>query len=504
MERDIDLLRIEKIRSAVREVLSAGYQLSPDAVEVLKEALDPQQVVKLAIEKAEKASPKLNALSAELLKAVIRELEGITPKVTFRPYASEVEEEVEIVKDPTTQLSTEGTESGFLRYFRSRLEKLQSLLRERMDVADVLSISEALRKSVGSTVKFVGLVFEKVERRGRIRLLLDDLEEEATVVFKTGVGPGYEKARQLLVDQVVCIQATRYPAYFLGNDVVWPDVPLKARRKEAEEPIYAALTSDLHVGSKQFLEELFHRFLQWLRGRYGSHVERRIAGRVKYVVIAGDLVDGLGVYPGQEEDLLIADVGEQYDYVGRLLEEVPEYVRVIVIPGNHDAVRQALPQPAIPSKYAKQLYSNDSITMLGNPAHVKLHGASLLLYHGRSLEDIISSVRGLSYSRPEDAMCLLLRGRHLAPMYGASTPIAPELEDMLVIEDTPDVLHCGHMHVNGYKSYRGVKVVNSGTWQATTSYQLKRGITPTPGKLPVLDLCTLEMIEIDFKSSLAA
>ena len=40
----------------------------------------------------------------------------------------------------------------------------------------------------------------------------------------------------------------------------------------------------------------------------------------------------------------------------------------------------------------------------------------------------------------------LLRARHLSPIYGSQTPIAPEMEDLLVIEDVPDIFHVGHVH----------------------------------------------------------
>src|SRR5207244_6090793 len=102
---------------------------------------------------------------------------------------------------------------------------------------------------------------------------------------------------------------------------------------------------------------------------------------------------------------------------------------VVLIPGNHDAVRQALPQPAIPKDFAGPVYDSRKIVSLGDPAEVRLHGVHFLLYHGTSLMDILSGVPGLDYQRPVEAMEHQLRARHLPPEDGETTPTGPEQED---------------------------------------------------------------------------
>jgi DNA polymerase II small subunit len=140
--------------------------------------------------------------------------------------------------------------------------------------------------------------------------------------------------------------------------------------------------------------------------------------------------------------------------------------------------------------------------MLSNPARVVLHGVELLLYHGRSLDDVISSVPGVSYrdlgTTAHRAMELLLKSRHLAPTYGQRTPLAPEPEDFLVIENPPDIFQCGHVHVVDYELYRGTLILNSGAWQNQTEYQRKMGLVPQPGVAPIVDLQTLQVFPMDF------
>lgn len=249
------------------------------------------------------------------------------------------------------------------------------------------------------------------------------------------------------------------------------------------------------------MEKEFNEFLSWLNLKHGNELSREIARKVKYLVIAGDLIDGVGVYPNQEKDLEIPDIYDQYTEVARLLSKVPKHIPIIIIPGNHDASRKSLPQPAIPKEYAAKLYELENLYSLGNPSIVRLHGVEFLIYHGRSLDDVLSSVPKLNFTQPEQAMKLLLQARHLAPIYGGKTPIAPEEIDHLVIERIPDVFHAGHVHVNGSCRYRGTLIINSGAWQRQTEYQKMMGLNPTPGIVTLLNLKTFQTITMNFSQS---
>jgi DNA polymerase II small subunit len=160
------------------------------------------------------------------------------------------------------------------------------------------------------------------------------------------------------------------------------------------------------------------------------------------------------------------------------LDKIPKDVKIILSVGNHDAIRQAEPQPALP-KDIREFFSNNVIHV-GNPAYVNLDGLKVLIYHGRSLNDLIARIPRLSDEKPHEAMIELLKRRHLCPLYGEKTPIAPEREDWLVIDEVPDVFHSGHVHTYGVGFYRGVFVVNSSTWQAQTEFQKKINLKPNP------------------------
>ena len=137
-----------------------------------------------------------------------------------------------------------------------------------------------------------------------------------------------------------------------------------------------------------------------------------------------------GIYPGQEKELEIQDVYKQYDTLMGYLEQVPEYINIVMIPGNHDAVRRADPQPKLDKSLIKKDYSN--VILGSSPSMFKIEQFNVLMYHGNSMDSMIANIPGLSYHNPEYVIVEYLRRRHLGPIFGANHLI-PEEKDYLVI-----------------------------------------------------------------------
>lgn len=511
----------ERLQRAVSLTIEAGYQLNKEAFDFLNslsKTEDPIKLIEETIKRMENFPEKtlfidknlLQEIAGEAFPEALKEKPPLAPspshpfpkaKKTFHAYAKDIDAEIKIVKDPTNDICESGTLEEYLEYFQDRFKRLERILRRRIDTKDAVTISDALKAPVNSKIKIICMITEKRESKAKLLLRVEDLKATATIL----VSPNKDhrimkKARELLPDQVVCIAATKgRNDLLIAQDIIRPDTPQR-KSNLAPSPVYAALISDLHVGSKMFVKEAFTRFLLWLNGKFGNAKAQRTAAHVKYVVIAGDIVDGIGVYPKQKEELAITDIYEQYRLASKFIEEIPDYIEVVIIPGNHDASRKALPQPAIPQDYAEPLHEARKVYSLGNPSTVSFHDVQLLLSHGRSLDDIVSVSSEVSFNSPEKAMKLLLQSRHLAPVYGGKTPIAPEKKDFMVIEKPPDILHCGHVHVLKHESYRGTLLVNSGTWQEQTSYQKEMGLVPTPGIVPVVNLQTLDITTINFST----
>jgi len=515
----------ERLQKAIETTIAAGYQLDSGAFEFLSIVAatdDPTVIMHKALQRIEELEEKPLFIDRSFLETLLEqpdpsEERQVQPqaieenleeqpekqmsegKSVFHPYAKDVEANISVIEDPTGKLSSNGTLEDYLQYFQDRFKRVERLLRQRIDVKAATPILEALKSPAKAKLKMICMITEKREAKQNMILMVEDLQASATILVTHNAPEElHRKAQMLLPDQVVCIAVVKTRSnLFLAEDIIFPEVGQKPQRR-ASEPIYAVLTSDLHVGSVKFQREAFNRFMLWLNGKYGNDKMREIAGHIKYVLVAGDIVDGVGVYPNQVKELVIKDVHKQYRLASKLIEQIPDYVEVIVSPGNHDAPRKALPQPAISDDFLKTLQENRSIHSLGDPCIVSLHNVEVLMYHGRSLDDIIGTVPGIGHEHPEKAMKLLLQSRHLAPLYGGKTLLSPENRDFLVIERIPDIFHAGHIHVMGYCNYRGVLIVNSGGWQEQTDYMQKLGLVPTPGKVPVVNLQTLETTVLSF------
>lgn len=510
----------EKLHKAVEMTLTAGYQLDKDAFEflnVIASTEDPTEIMNKALQRLGKVKDKPLFIERRFLEDLLKEIyisEKMTPcqekeeidqkwvmegKKLFHPYAKEVESNIKVIEDPGSKLCTSGNLTDYLEYFRDRFKRMERILRQRIDVKSATSIIEALKAPPNTKLKIIGMVTEKREFKQKIILVIEDLQASATLFIPQSAPKELlNKASKLLLDQVICVSVTKTRSNMLMvDDIILPDVAQKQQNK-APVPVYAALTSDLHIGSTKFQEEALKKFFLWLNGKYGNEKMREIAGRVKYVLIAGDIVDGIGIYPNQRRELAVKDIYGQYKLAAKFIEQIPDYIEVVIIPGNHDAPRRAQPQPPISGEFLELLEESRNIYSLGNPSYLSLHKVEVLMYHGRSLDDIFSTVPGMEHSRPEKAMTLLLQCRHLAPVYGGKTPLSPENKDFLVIERTPDIFHAGHIHILGYTNYRGVLVVNSGCWQAQTSYMRMQGLTPTPNMVPVVNLKTFDVEVLSF------
>jgi len=392
--------------------------------------------------------------------------------------------------DITGRSTCVGEYQDFVRYFRDRYSRIREMLSGRLNARPIESLKKDL---AGREISIIGMVMDvRTSAKGNKVVELEDPTGMVTVIFTKG-DLASEEITNLVLDEVVGVTGTTDgKGRFFGKTLLRPD--LQARSSIATGEGGALLLSDVHVGSTYFMEDAWERFIEWISGEMDDPLE--IASKVKYAVIAGDLVDGIGIYPGQEADLAIMDIWEQYERAAELINEIPDRIQIVLSPGNHDVVRQAEPQPALPDSLQGLFKKN--VVFVGNPATFRLGGVEWLVYHGRSIDDLVLKIPGLSYGEPEKAMVEMLKRRHLSPIYGNRVSIAPEEEDLLVIRRPPAVLHCGHVHTIGMTRYKGVTVINSGTWQGQTDFQKKMNIQPTPAIVPYLDLSTMRARKLIF------
>jgi DNA polymerase II small subunit len=469
----------ENATNALKYALSKGFQIHPDAFKILEkiESKELETIIKRIVR--EKAKQNLFLINQNDLKIFVNfEID------------ENIENKHEIISDPTRKITSAEGIDGFGTLFASRYSKLLKIISQRTQAKKLIQIDTVKAGKPKEEVYVGGLLMERKIDRDVTKLTVDDPSGSLeTLVFNKDIQP---LANSLLVDQFVMQSITSGKnGGFVTKELVIPDVPEHVTNRSKTET-YAVLISDLHVGSKYFMEKEFGEFVSWLSS------PDPIARKVRFVLVCGDVVDGVGIFPNQDKELLLIDISKQMAKAAQMLDKIPKHIKIFIIPGNHDPGRRALPQPAIPEKHNLDLWNRENFFMLGNPSVVALNGVKVLMFHGQSLDDVVGTTPGLSYMQPAKAMRVLLKARHLSPIYGKRTPIAPETEDMMVIDEVPDIFHSGHIHVVDLDMYKGTLIVNSGAWQTQTPYQASVGISPTPGVAVIVNLATLKVFTKSF------
>ena len=388
----------------------------------------------------------------------------------------------EVLQDASKKSYTNGEIKDFTSYFNSRFQKLKALLLKKPGLRDSYPMKDVgVRDDV---VNVIGMVNDIRNTKNNHKIM--EIEDETgfiTVLIHNENHSLFEMAESIVKDEVIGVIGSKKGTLVIASDIIHPSVP---RIEEKKMDLSAVFISDIHIGSSTFLDKEFQRFIKWINGDFGDEEQRNIANDVRYLVIAGDVVDGIGIYPHQEEELTIKNIYEQYEEAARFLGDIND-IKIVIAPGNHDASRLAEPQPAIPEHYAADLYKIKNAEFVSNPSLVSLDGFKTLIYHGRSFDDIAMTINGCSHQTSDLIMRELIEKRHLAPIYGERTPLASEFEDHLVIDEIPDIFHTGHVHINAYKKHKGIHMINSGTFQSQTEFQKIYNIMPTCAEVPVLN-----------------
>ena len=397
----------------------------------------------------------------------------------------------------------------FVQHFRARYNSLKNILVNRPELNDCISINRVLNKNSNEKVSIIGLIIEKrITKNGNMMFELEDLSGKILCIVSKNNKELFNFSQDLILDEVVGIIGSSSDKIIFVNDILLPDVPMSNELKKMDEENYIVFTSDIHFGNKVFLKKEFLRFIDWLNGDYGDEEQKKIASKVKFLFLVGDLIEGVGVYPNQEEDLLIKDVREQYDILASYLDKIRKDIQIVIIGGNHDSLRIAEPQPKLNPIHAKSIYDLDNTTILTNPSMVNIfssqnfEGFNVLMYHGFSylyMADNVESVRlNGRLERVDLIMKHSLQARHLAPTHNSVQYIPEEGEDPLVIDKVPDFYASGHIHRISALNYRGVTMIGGGCWNKQTEFMEKRGIVPDPSKVVIANLKTREIKILNF------
>ena len=484
------------------DIVNKGFFISPD----LK--IDNGNINSF-LRFLEELEPKPLVVSNEIYNDFLKTKKNEESKkeyVIFRhsEHRPDIQTKVKIKKNYTSS-NKKPTISDWAAHYLDRYNSLKGILQNREELRGAISIGRAKKADGRQKVALIGMV-QNIRKTfsGSTIITLEDPTGLINLYLKKEVAT--KLAQEVVLDEVIGVIGTKSRDFVYVEKLLFPEIP-EHPIKKAEDEVYAAFISDIHLGSYVFLANEFKQFINWISGKTGSKEQKDMASKTRYLFVAGDIVDGVGVYPGQEKELLIKDIYTQYKEVAKYFSQVPKDVQIMIIPGNHDALKLAEPQHALFKDIAAPLYDLENVHMFSNPSLINIHnigkfpGFDTLIYHGVSFDHIVSEVpsfRKNGYERADKIMEFLLKKRHLSPTHG-STRIDPTPQDFLTINKIPDIFATGHIHYTSVGRYKNILTLNSGCFQDKTEFQIKLGHNPTPGRVPVLNLKTNHTKILRFK-----
>jgi DNA polymerase II small subunit len=412
---------------------------------------------------------------------------------------------VEVIKEPTFE-PHRITISEFTKANRTKYSAMKTFLMNRPELQNAVSIKRAPQMEDRNTT-IIGMIFDIAKLpTGTIKLELEDPSGKMIAIISQKNKELMKKAEWLTHDEVLGFIGGCSKGIFFVKDIVLPDIPQK-QIPQTDEDVYVVFSADMHIGSNVFNAASFNNFISWLEGKYGDDSQKEIASKVKYILFAGDIIDGVGVYPNQNKELNIVDIYDQYKELTKYLKRIPSNKQVIISPGTHEGVRIEDPKPHIPQKFIPDLYNMPNVTLVTDPAYVRLHkvggypGLNVLMYHGDSYDYYIGTIDALrlagGYDKGTEVMKYLLKRRSLSPSYGGQE-VLPMNEDPLIIYQVPDVMHSGHLHKGDISFYKGVALIASSCFQGKTAFQEKLGHHPDFGKVTLMNLKDTKISMLDF------
>jgi DNA polymerase II small subunit len=423
---------------------------------------------------------------------------------------------VDIEFDYTQVQDKKITPSDFILYFNKRLEYFTKLLESRVNAENVVRISQLeeaktdFLKSSNSfhnsnmKVTIIGLISDiKETKNGHYIIELEDKSGSFDCLIMKSKTEVFKKVGDLCLDEGIGIVGSVGDGIIFVEDIIIPNVSNNLQMKKLNISKNVMFLSDLHFGAKVFVENAFLKLIDILNENTKNETLNKMARDIDYIFIAGDIIEGIGIYPNQGLDAKILSTELQYCEATRWLSQIPKRICIIIIPGNHDTSRLSEPQPKISYEKSYSLWNMENVLMLSNPAIVNLFeedengGLKFFIYHGGSIfyyADKNEKLRKLGGAKvPEQVIKYLLGKRHLAPSHGSTLYIPDNQKDPLVIKQTPDFFITGHTHKHSILNYKNCSIISCGCFVEMSDYQEKLGMFPDIGKVTIVNTKTRKL-----------
>ena len=256
------------------DMLDAMVNLADDAPSPMQTTTSPQSVEPVAPDLARTVAPLEAPQPVDLM------LRNNLPDWNvddFSMHASDASSDISVHYDITGNSITEGKMADITACFNDRLQSIRKLIvqnsnlpRKHQEIARLLAESSRYQGYENKAVA-IGLVNEpRYTKNGHLIWGLEDETGEMTCLLTKRSGDDRDRAHEqileagLMPDDVMGVSGT----FSQTGDVFYVDdlhFPLEAKHQKvsAEQGVSVAFLSDIHVGSKTFLEAQWHKMVRW-------------------------------------------------------------------------------------------------------------------------------------------------------------------------------------------------------------------------------------------------
>lgn len=363
---------------------------------------------------------------------------------------------------------------GFKKLYQHRYQLLDRFLRQNIlresSKAIIYDFSEVLDLSVDvSEVYVIGRIIKITQLQKGCVYQCEQLIDNHSYFFEVTC-KNLEETMQitkLYVGAHVAFLTRVFASRLYIKKIIWPYMGPTTSFVYPKSIGEIAVISDVHIAADEFNETAFLKFIK----------DVNVRKEVSHVVVVGDVISGIGVYPSQhvaKHNTIKQQQNLFYEYFSQFRKDL----EIIMIPGNH-CFTTGLAEPQEFTKSFIKDMSSLNITFYTNPAFLVIKNLKFILYHGRVMDSLVRDIPEFTYNQIADVKQLLLKSRHLAPVLDNRTVAAPTLIDYLVIDQIPHIFCTGHVHTSCCEIRQGVLLVNPGSFQNLTDLQKKTGIIPS-------------------------
>ncbi|MHA2238786.1 MAG: metallophosphoesterase [Candidatus Hodarchaeales archaeon] len=493
--------------------LQFNFNLAPDALDhlVVLSPSEKQMVNFLKNISTNKPVITLQKIQSEFEAVTAKKIDSESKIRDFKkktvPEKRKFKVEISIERDIPFKLPQEPNIKAFREIFIQRYHQLSQMILK--NISPEISIFRRNLHKDRIPPSRNGILIGMVQDTGvlhtnRFVIFLEDpITGKTTKCVIVQEPPSFPEYRNIIRDTVIGIIGVLPKNFiegeikaFWGRDIIRPS--FKNHHFEPKD-IYSRVLciSDIHYGSKNFAGNLFSKLIEYLNGRIQINENSLNPESIDTIIILGNLIEGVKHSRNDVQHDIIESFDNQYQLLSEALRKIPNRIKIIVIPGEKDASQMVIPQPAIDKKVAKSLYSLPNVQNHGNPLRLTINGMKFLIYGGHGYKQIFQDRLKLKSNDLIKGIEDLLEYRHLYPEYGSFISLAPYSKDYLVIDDIPDIVVTGHLHKANHGIYKGIRIVNCGTFVRTGK---ENEDLSSLGVFPIIETGTGEIEMLDLKN----